>query len=814
LKDITAERKRQDETARNYKTIVELIERSPFGVYIVDSDFRISQMNAASQTGAFRNARPVIGRDFAETVRILWPEAVAAEIIARFRHTFETGEPYHSARFTNPRHDVEAVESYEWELHRITLAEGQYGVVCYYFDSTRLRQTEKALRERGEELAALVQTMPALVWISQDAECRNIIGNEASARLFGIPSNLNVSQTAGVDPALLIRHFDATGEELRPEELPMQRAAATGQTVENAELQMLLPDGRRVWILGNATPLFAANGEVRGVIATFFDVTKRKRAEQQVVEQAATLKLRATEVGSQHGRLHGIIDSAMDAIITIDESQRIQVFNRAAEKVFRCSASEALNQPFEKLLPERFREAHRGHIEIFGRSGVTSRSMLRPGTLWGLRTDGEEFPIEASISQVESDGQKLFTVILRDISERKRIENKLQQERERLGLALATGKMGVYEMDLAHNALWLSPEAYSLLGTTNHDFTASPQSFVRLVHTQDRELLLRHIKESVEAHEPINHEFRILRAADKEIWVSCQGKVEYNDAGQAIRHSGLLVDVTLRKQSEQMFRRWEKLAAAARLSAAMAHEINNPLSAVVNLIHLVKSLPGLPPQADPMLLQAEHELERVAHAARQTLGFYRESNSPEWIDISALIESVLELYSAKLVSKHISIERAFGECAPIQGVRGEIRQAVSNILANAIEAVAKGGVIVIGVQSVSDDKNDAAEIVIADNGPGIAVEDVDEIFEPFFTTKAPTGMGLGLWVTKDIVERHGGTIRVSPRVEESELQGATVTIRLPRSPRLRRGEQENAISTPSKTGKVAVLDLKKNGNPS
>jgi signal transduction histidine kinase len=263
-----------------------------------------------------------------------------------------------------------------------------------------------------------------------------------------------------------------------------------------------------------------------------------------------------------------------------------------------------------------------------------------------------------------------------------------------------------------------------------------------------------------------------------------------------------------------MFRRWEKLAAAARLSAAMAHEINNPLSAVVNLIHLVKSLPGLPPQADPMLLQAEHELERVAHAARQTLGFYRESNSPEWIDISALIESVLELYSAKLVSKHISIERAFGECAPIQGVRGEIRQAVSNILANAIEAVAKGGVIVIGVQSVSDDKNDAAEIVIADNGPGIAVEDVDEIFEPFFTTKAPTGMGLGLWVTKDIVERHGGTIRVSPRVEESELQGATVTIRLPRSPRLRRGEQENAISTPSKTGKVAVLDLKKNGNPS
>jgi len=374
--------------------------------------------------------------------------------------------------------------------------------------------------------------------------------------------------------------------------------------------------------------------------------------------------------------------------------------------------------------------------------------------------------------------------------------------------------MGVYEMDLAQNVLWLSPESYSLLGTTPHDFAASPESFVRIVHPQHRELLLQHIKDSIEAHEPVNQEFRILRTDGKECWVSCQGEIEYNDAGRAIRHSGLLVNVTLHKQSEQMLRRWEKLAAAARLSAAMAHEINNPLGAVVNLIYLVKSLPGLPPQADQMLLQAEHELERVAHATRQTLGFYRESNSPEQIDIPALIESVLELYSIKLVSKHISIERAFGECAPIQGVRGEVRQAVSNVIANAIDAVAKGGVIVVGVRSVSDDRNGAVEIVIADNGPGIAVEDVDEIFEPFFTTKAPTGTGLGLWVTKDIVERHGGTISVSPRTGGSELGGATFTMRFPRSPRFRRGEQETAASVPSKTGKAAVLDLKKNGNPS
>jgi signal transduction histidine kinase len=174
------------------------------------------------------------------------------------------------------------------------------------------------------------------------------------------------------------------------------------------------------------------------------------------------------------------------------------------------------------------------------------------------------------------------------------------------------------------------------------------------------------------------------------------------------------------------------------------------------------------------------QLERVAHATRQTLGFYRESNSPEQIDIPVLIESILELNSNKLVSKHISIERAFGECAPIRGVRGEVKQAVANVIANAIDAVPKGGVIVIGVQSAPEDK--AAEIVVADNGPGVAAGDVDKIFEPFFSTKGVTGMGLGLWVAKDIIERHGGGIVVSPRDDGSEIRGATFTIRFSCSP--------------------------------
>jgi PAS domain S-box-containing protein len=129
-------------------------------------------------------------------------------------------------------------------------------------------------------------------------------------------------------------------------------------------------------------------------------------------------------------RLAGIIASAMDAIITVDESQRILVFNAAAEAIFRCPAGEVIGQPLDRLIPQRFRARHTEHIRGFAQTGVTNRSMSRPGTLMALRADGEEFPIEAAISQVDSDGQKLFTVILRDVTARHREQEELLEAKE------------------------------------------------------------------------------------------------------------------------------------------------------------------------------------------------------------------------------------------------------------------------------------------------------------------------------------------------------------------------------------------------
>jgi len=238
-------------------------------------------------------------------------------------------------------------------------------------------------------------------------------------------------------------------------------------------------------------------------------------------------------------------------------------------------------------------------------------------------------------------------------------------------------------------------------------------------------------------------------------------------------------DVTTERKTQEMMRKTEKLAAAARLSATVAHEINNPLAAVVNLVFIAKNMRGMPADAIQQLTLAEQELDRIAHITRQALGFYRESAAPENIDVGALIDSVLKLYSNKIAAKGVRVERFYDPCPPILGVAGELRQAASNLIANAIDAVEPGGSITIRAYPPPGSDQNRVEVIITDNGPGIPHENLERIFEPFFTTKKDVGTGLGLWAAKTIVERHGGSITAKNGDSLQGSRGATFVIQLP-----------------------------------
>jgi two-component system NtrC family sensor kinase len=207
----------------------------------------------------------------------------------------------------------------------------------------------------------------------------------------------------------------------------------------------------------------------------------------------------------------------------------------------------------------------------------------------------------------------------------------------------------------------------------------------------------------------------------------------------------------------------QKLMTIGRLTGSITHEINNPLESVTNLLYLLKTQPDLSAQAERYLTLAERELERVTHIIRQTLSFYRESNKAVWLKPAELLEEVLLLYGPKLQERHIELVRDFTSDAKLLIFPGELRQVLSNLLANAIEASSSGGKVILRIRNArkwSDEGITGVRIVVADRGSGIDAQTREHLGQLFYTTKGQRGTGLGLWVTMAIVKRYGGDVQL------------------------------------------------------
>jgi PAS domain S-box-containing protein len=549
-------------------------------------------------------------------------------------------------------------------------------------------------------------------------------------------------------------------------ESPVSKVLREGTIVGLANHTVLIArDGTEVPIDDSAAPIRGAKGELVGVVLVFRDISQKRAAEDLLAAQSVELRRRAA-----------IMEHAQLCVRDMDD--HITFWNEGAKQFYGFTAAEALGQISHALLKTQFPaplETIRAELMLTGAWEGELVHTRRDGRVvtvashWTLHRDADGRP--AAILEVNND-----------ITSRKLMEVDLNRERERLRLALTAGKMGAFEVEPVERVLWWSPETYSLFGINAGEFKLTRDSFAALIRGSDRESFMHYWDENIAEFQPMNHEFRIVRPDGKERWISCRGTPRYDDAGSPARYAGLFLDVTERKEAEKVLRGFEKLSAAARLSAALSHEINNPLSAVTNLIYLAKEAPDIPRPVAEQLALADQELERVAHAARQALGFYRESANGEWIDMPELIESVLKIFWPKIMERKIKIVRGFQKCAPAFGVRGEIRQVVSNLLANAIEAVSERGTISVETQPADTGRARAIEITVADDGHGIAREHLDRIFEPFFTTKSGTGTGLGLWVAKEIVERHQGRIEVHPPEQKNGDRGTVFTVTLPSGP--------------------------------
>lgn len=320
---------------------------------------------------------------------------------------------------------------------------------------------------------------------------------------------------------------------------------------------------------------------------------------------------------------------------------------------------------------------------------------------------------------------------------------------------------------------------------------------------QDTERVLEGIRNG----QKIEHYETIRRHKDgSDVLVSITVSPIRDSSGAIIGASKVSRDITSARRAEEALRNADKLALAGRMAASIAHEINNPLESITNLLYLA-DLEAISDEARSYLTLAQHELARVSHIASQTLGFFRNNRGSTSTPLPEIVDSALSLHLGRLSTANVVVRKEYVSVSPMFVHQGELRQVLVNLIGNALDAMPHGGRLRVRVRFVFDpvSKTHGARIVIADTGSGMSRSTLRQIFEPFYTTKGSSGTGLGLWVSSQIIARHKG--RISVRSSQSSAHSGTVfSIFLPNLSEAPLSELEDQPNSKRQRSHLQVVD--------
>jgi PAS domain S-box-containing protein len=527
------------------------------------------------------------------------------------------------------------------------------------------------------------------------------------------------------------------------------------------DLYGLRKDGSEFPVEIGLNPLETEQGMM--VLGTIVDITERKQAEE---------KLRRSQE-----QLAGVIGSAMDAIITVDEEQRIILFNAAAERMFLYPAEDALGQPLDRFIPARFRPAHKGHIQDFSRTHVTRRSMGALGALFGLRADGEEFPIEASISQIESDGQKLLTVILRDITERKRAEEALKEQARILDLA------PVMIRDLNGRILFWNAGAEQMYGWKVAE--ALEKISHSLLQTEFPRPL-EEIKARLYAHGHWEGEIVHTKRDGERIVVASHWVLHRDEHGKPKAILEINNDITERKQAEKEVRRLNEeleqrvadrtaqLEAANKELEAFSYSVSHDLRAPLRHINgfsqaLLEDYADKLDEAGKGYLQevrnASKEMAQLIDDVLQLARVTRSEMRKEEVNLSELARTIIAELQQEDAARTVAVRIEAG--LVVRGDKRLLKIMLMNLLGNAWKYTSKRAAAEITFGQ--EEQAGARVYVVRDNGVGFDMAYVDKLFGAFQRLHSAgefEGTGIGLATVQRIINRHGGRVWAEGAVDK------------------------------------------------
>jgi len=506
------------------------------------------------------------------------------------------------------------------------------------------------------------------------------------------------------------------------------------------------------------------NGRIGGVYDAFRNMTETVMGARRLRESETRLKL-ATEVA----KLGVFVWDTLGDSGSWENDQMYEIFGRTRDQGPINGAS-FLSEVVHPDYRDIFRQAMEHTLkrgEPFHFEGL----MYRPdGALRRIEVNGDLQP--------ETDGSRGRVLgTIRDVTTIRKTEAGLRESARHLGelaAIVASSDDVIVSKDLNGIITSWNNAATQVFGYSPEEIIGT--SILKLIpehlHSDEKTII-----ENIRAGRRIEHFETVRLAKDgSQIDVSLTVSPIKDGEGRVIGASKILRDVSSRKRMEQSLLQAEKIAATGRMAATIAHEINNPLEAVTNLLYLLR-----PKITDDngrgFLAMAEDELGRVSHIAKQTLGYYREHAAANLTSVEEIAEHALTIYEPRCIAAGITVRRSLGPSTKVVLRRGEMMQVISNLIANAIYAIPAGGTLSVSVCDASS-AEDGIVLTVEDDGVGIVPKDLPKVFDAFFTTRATVGTGIGLFVAKQFVEGHGGRIDIESSCE-SDRHGTTVRVFLP-----------------------------------